>query len=217
MPGPDPVRSARTGVIAGVEQQTIRIGELILIDPVAEHVDEHRWDRHTAWSGLGLAGLIGGDAGSSKEMSATTTSTIIRVMDIGGLIVRLNEFLEGTELPIEFAEDPQRDIHTDVWRRSLDVDNGRRRPPRTAPRQLPHPCRSGSRRRTPRNPRRRGRPTRPSPLTARAGTRFGAVSQDARATRKHFDIGSSVSSVGRRRVQLRSWLGGARCVRLRRW
>ena len=39
--------------------------------------------------------------------------------DIGGLIVRLNESLEGTELPIEFAEDPQRDIHTGVWRRSL--------------------------------------------------------------------------------------------------
>ena len=39
--------------------------------------------------------------------------------DIGGLIVRLDEFLEGTELPIEFVEDPQRDIHTGVWRRSL--------------------------------------------------------------------------------------------------
>jgi hypothetical protein len=39
--------------------------------------------------------------------------------DIGGLIVRLDETLEGTELPIEFAEDPQRDIHTGVWRRSL--------------------------------------------------------------------------------------------------
>ena len=39
--------------------------------------------------------------------------------DIGGLIVRLNESLEGTELPIEFTEDPQRDIHTGVWRRSL--------------------------------------------------------------------------------------------------
>jgi hypothetical protein len=39
--------------------------------------------------------------------------------DIGGLIVRLDESLEGTELPIEFAEDPQRDIHTGVWRRTL--------------------------------------------------------------------------------------------------
>ena len=39
--------------------------------------------------------------------------------DIGGLIVRLNESLEGSELPIEFAEDPQRDIHTGVWRRSI--------------------------------------------------------------------------------------------------
>jgi hypothetical protein len=39
--------------------------------------------------------------------------------DIGGLIVRLDDSLEGTELPIEFAEDPKRDIHTGVWRRSL--------------------------------------------------------------------------------------------------
>ena len=39
--------------------------------------------------------------------------------DIGGLIVRLDETLEGTELPIEFADDPQRDIHTGVWRRSI--------------------------------------------------------------------------------------------------
>jgi hypothetical protein len=39
--------------------------------------------------------------------------------DIGGLIVRLDDSLEGTELPIEFAEDPHRDIHTGVWRRSL--------------------------------------------------------------------------------------------------
>jgi hypothetical protein len=39
--------------------------------------------------------------------------------DIGGLIVRLDDSLEGTELPIEFTEDPKRDIHTGVWRRSL--------------------------------------------------------------------------------------------------
>ena len=39
--------------------------------------------------------------------------------DIGGLIVRLDESLEGTELPIEFADDPRRDIHTGVWRRSI--------------------------------------------------------------------------------------------------
>ena len=42
--------------------------------------------------------------------------------DIGGLIVRLDEPLEGTELPIEFAEDPGRDIHTGVWRRSFGGD-----------------------------------------------------------------------------------------------
>lgn len=39
--------------------------------------------------------------------------------DIGGLIVRLDEALESTELPIEFADDPRRDIHTGVWRRAL--------------------------------------------------------------------------------------------------
>ena len=42
--------------------------------------------------------------------------------DIGGLIVRLDDSLEGTELPIEFDEDPRRDIHTGVWRRSLGED-----------------------------------------------------------------------------------------------
>jgi hypothetical protein len=39
--------------------------------------------------------------------------------DIGGLIVRFDESLEGTEIPIEFADDPERDIHTGVWRRSI--------------------------------------------------------------------------------------------------
>jgi hypothetical protein len=39
--------------------------------------------------------------------------------DIGALIVRLDDALEGTELPIEFADDPDRDIHTGVWRRAL--------------------------------------------------------------------------------------------------
>lgn len=39
--------------------------------------------------------------------------------DIGGLIVRLDDSLEGTEIPIEFADDPERDIHTGVWRRSV--------------------------------------------------------------------------------------------------
>jgi hypothetical protein len=39
--------------------------------------------------------------------------------DIGGLIVRLDEAMEGTELPIEFADDPRRDIHTGVWRRPI--------------------------------------------------------------------------------------------------
>jgi hypothetical protein len=39
--------------------------------------------------------------------------------DIGGLIIRLDESLEGTELPVEFGDDPKRDIHTGVWRRSL--------------------------------------------------------------------------------------------------
>jgi hypothetical protein len=39
--------------------------------------------------------------------------------DIGALIVRLDDSLEGTELPIEFADEPQRDIHTGVWRRPI--------------------------------------------------------------------------------------------------
>jgi hypothetical protein len=39
--------------------------------------------------------------------------------DIGALIVRLDDALEGTEIPIEFADDPTRDIHTGIWRRSL--------------------------------------------------------------------------------------------------
>lgn len=39
--------------------------------------------------------------------------------DIGALVLRLDDHLEGTELPIEFAEDPLRDIHTGVWRRPL--------------------------------------------------------------------------------------------------
>lgn len=39
--------------------------------------------------------------------------------DIGALIVQLDDSLEGTEIPIEFADDPSRDIHTGIWRRSL--------------------------------------------------------------------------------------------------
>ena len=42
--------------------------------------------------------------------------------DVGGLIVRLDDSIEGTELPIEYSEDPQRDIHTGVWRRALGAE-----------------------------------------------------------------------------------------------
>jgi hypothetical protein len=49
------------------------------------------------------------------------------VMDIGGdigaLIVRVDDSLVGSELPIEFADDPLRDIHTGVWRRSTGRDS----------------------------------------------------------------------------------------------
>ena len=43
--------------------------------------------------------------------------------DIGGLVVLLDESLEGTEIPIEFADDPERDIHTGVWRRSIGSES----------------------------------------------------------------------------------------------
>ena len=61
MPGPDPVRPPRAGVVAGSEQQTIRIGQTVLVDPLGEHGDEYRWDRHAPWSGFGFAGFIEGD------------------------------------------------------------------------------------------------------------------------------------------------------------
>ena len=43
--------------------------------------------------------------------------------DIGALIVRLDDDLEGSELPIESIDDPTLDKHTGVWRRPLG--NGR--------------------------------------------------------------------------------------------
>ncbi|MEO7369440.1 MAG: hypothetical protein ABI949_01980 [Ilumatobacteraceae bacterium] len=42
--------------------------------------------------------------------------------DIGGLIVWLDDSLEGTELPIECSKDPLRDIHTGVWRRAIGAE-----------------------------------------------------------------------------------------------
>jgi hypothetical protein len=42
--------------------------------------------------------------------------------DIGALIVRVDDSLEGTELPIQFDDDPLRDIHTGVWRRTIGRD-----------------------------------------------------------------------------------------------
>jgi ABC-type Zn2+ transport system substrate-binding protein/surface adhesin len=37
--------------------------------------------------------------------------------DIGGLIVRVDDSLEGTEIPIESLTDPTLEKHTGVWRR----------------------------------------------------------------------------------------------------
>jgi hypothetical protein len=45
----------------GAEQQPIRIGEVVLFEPFAQHGDEHWWNGHAAGSGLGFAGLIEGD------------------------------------------------------------------------------------------------------------------------------------------------------------
>ena len=48
------------------------------------------------------------------------------MLDIGGvvgaLIVKVDDAMEGSELPIEFAEEPHRDIHTGVWRRAMAGD-----------------------------------------------------------------------------------------------
>ena len=38
--------------------------------------------------------------------------------DIGALIVRLDDNLEGTEIPIESIENPTLEKHTGIWRRS---------------------------------------------------------------------------------------------------
>ena len=50
-------RGARTSVNASAEQQPVRISELVAVDPLGEHRDEHGCDRDTAWFGLGFAGL----------------------------------------------------------------------------------------------------------------------------------------------------------------
>jgi hypothetical protein len=43
--------------------------------------------------------------------------------DIGALIVYLDEVLEGTEVPIEWDRNPDKDVHTGVWRRSVGADS----------------------------------------------------------------------------------------------
>ena len=54
---------ARSHVVAGAEQQPLWRCEYVLVDPFAQHRDEHGWDRHAAGSGLGFAGFIEGDVG----------------------------------------------------------------------------------------------------------------------------------------------------------
>ena len=51
---------------------------------------------------------------------------------IGGLIVRLDDSLEGTELPIQFAEDPKRDSTPACGAISRWRERRRRRLPGTA-------------------------------------------------------------------------------------
>lgn len=57
----DPVRPARTGVVASSEQQMVARCEGVLLDPLVQHGDEHRRDRHSARPGLWFAGLVKGD------------------------------------------------------------------------------------------------------------------------------------------------------------
>ena len=43
--------------------------------------------------------------------------------DVGALIVYLDDSLEGTEVPIEWDRNPDKDVHTGVWRRSVGADS----------------------------------------------------------------------------------------------
>ena len=59
-----PVRAARHGVVAGSEEQAVGRGEVVLVDPLAQH------RASTGRMGT-LHGPVLGSPGSSKEMSAT--------------------------------------------------------------------------------------------------------------------------------------------------
>ena len=43
--------------------------------------------------------------------------------DIGALLVYLDDALEGTEVPIEWDRNPDKDVHTGVWRRSVGANS----------------------------------------------------------------------------------------------
>ncbi len=62
-----PVRAARHGVVAGSEEQAVGRGEVVLVDPLAQHRHEHRRDRNAARTGLGFAGLVEGDVGNRAD------------------------------------------------------------------------------------------------------------------------------------------------------
>ena len=48
--------------------------EVVLLDPLSEQLDEHRWDRHAARPGLRLTGLIKGDVCFGDVQSTSTLS-----------------------------------------------------------------------------------------------------------------------------------------------
>src|SRR5680860_622893 len=65
VPGSTPVRRARPGALARAEQQVVGRPQVVALDPLPQHVDEHRRDRHAAWAGLGLARFVQRDVGLS--------------------------------------------------------------------------------------------------------------------------------------------------------
>ena len=65
-------------------------------------------------------GEHGGGKAQTAERRPTGEAVLFDIGDgIGALIVRLDDALAGTELPIE-ADDPAVNIHTGVWKRTVD-------------------------------------------------------------------------------------------------
>ena len=58
------------------KKQPVRISELVAVDQLGEHRDEHEWDRDTAWSGLGFAGLIERDVGVTGARHPPTNPSL---------------------------------------------------------------------------------------------------------------------------------------------